>query len=125
MVKDTDYTVGKTFVGDTYISFKTGGKLTTDTPMEGVITIKYSCTPDASLQKMKHAASAIPTGFVMLLEEKWMHNGKEKGIRFKLEDCQNVKAFHKPISDADNTTAGYPCEITGRVIGHEFFGFDA
>lgn len=125
LVKNTDFTVGKTAIGDTYISFKTGGKLKVDAPAEVAIKVKYSCTPDASLKKIKHHASGIPTGFVMVIEEKWMHQGKEKGIRFKLEDCQNVKGFHKAISDSDGTTAGYPCEITGRVIAHEFFGFDA
>lgn len=123
--KNTDFTVGKTAIGDTYLSFKIGGKLKADSPSEVVIKVKYSCTPDVSLKKIKHHSSGIPTGFVMVIEEKWQHNGKEKGIRFKLEDCQNVKGFHKAISDSDGTTAGYPCEITGRVIGHEFFGFDA
>lgn len=123
--KNTDFIVGKTAIGDTYLSFKTGGKLKADAPSEVVIKVKYSCTPDVSLKKIKHHSSGIPAGFVMVIEEKWQHNGKEKGIRFKLEDCQNVKGFHKAISDNDGTTAGYPCDITGRVIGHEFFGFDA
>lgn len=125
LTENTDYTVGKTSIGDTYLSFKTGGKLNANSPAEVVIKVKYSCTPDANLKKVKHHASGVPAGFVMVIEEKWQHEGKEKGIRFKLEDCQNVKGFHKAISDSDGTTAGYPCEITGKVVGHEFFGFDA
>lgn len=121
--KETDYTVGKTQLGDTFISLKTGGKLKEDSPATVSIHIKYSCTPDETLVKMKHLASGIPTGFVMVLEEKRTLDGKDRGIRFKLENCQNVKGFHKAIADSDNTTAGYPCEITGRVVAHEFFGF--
>lgn len=125
LVKNTDYVVGKTAIGDTYLSFKTWGKLTATAPAEVSVRVKYSCTPDATLKKIKHHSSGIPAGFVMVIEEKWQHQWVEKGIRFKLEDCQNVKGFHKAISDSDGTTAGYPCEITGRVIGHEFFGFGA
>lgn len=123
LAKGTDYEIGKTAIGDTFVKFKSGGKLTAETPAEATISIKYSCTPDATLQKMKHASSGVPLGFVMVLEEKRSYNGKEMGIRFKLEDCKNTKAFHKAINDGDASSAGYPCEITGRVIGHEFFGF--
>ena len=125
LVKGTDYEIGKTAIGDTFVKFKQGAKLTADTPAQATISIKYSCTPDATLQKMKHETSGVPLGFVMVLEEKWNYNGKEMGIRFKLEDCKNTKAFHKAINDGDSSSAGYPCEITGRVVGHEFFGFGA
>lgn len=125
LVKGTDYEVGKTAIGDTFVKFKQGAKLSADTPAQATISIKYSCTPDATLQKMKHETSGVPLGFVMVLEEKWNYNGKEMGIRFKLEDCKNTKAFHKAINDGDSSSAGYPCEITGRVVGHEFFGFGA
>lgn len=125
LVKGTDYEIGKTAIGDTFVKFKQGAKLSTDTPAQATISIKYSCTPDATLQKMKHETSGVPLGFVMVLEEKWNYNGKEMGIRFKLEDCKNTKAFHKAINDGDSSSAGYPCEITGRVVGHEFFGFGA
>ena len=125
LVKGTDYEVGKTAIGDTFVKFKSGTKLAETTPSEATISIKYSCTPDATLQKMKHETSGVPLGFVMVLEEKRTYNGKEMGIRFKLEDCKNTKSFHKAINDGDSTSAGYPCEITGRVVGHEFFGFGA
>ena len=125
LVKGTDYEIGKTAIGDTFVKFKQGAKLTADTPAQATISIKYSCTPDATLQKMKHETSGVTLGFVMVLEEKWNYNGKEMGIRFKLEDCKNTKAFHKAINDGDSSSAGYPCEITGRVVGHEFFGFGA
>ena len=125
LVKGTDYEIGKTAIGDTFVNFKQGAKLTADTPAQATISIKYSCTPDATLQKMKHETSGVPLGFVMVLEEKRNYNGKEMGIRFKLEDCKNTKAFHKAINDGDSSSAGYPCEITGRVVGHEFFGFGA
>ena len=125
LVKGTDYEIGKTAIGDTFVKFKQGAKLTADTPAQATISIKYSCTPDATLQKMKHETSGVPLGFVMVLEEKWNYNGKEMGIRFKLEDCTNTKAFHKAINDGASSSAGYPCEITGRVVGHEFFGFGA
>lgn len=125
LVNGTDYEIGKTAIGDTFVKFKQGTKLSADTPAQATISIKYSCTPDATLQKMKHETSGVPLGFVMVLEEKWNYNGKEMGIRFKLEDCKNTKAFHKAINDGDSSSAGYPCEITGRVVGHEFFGFGA
>lgn len=124
LVKDTDYSIGVNIIGDTWVKFIEWGVFTLDSPSVSSISIKYSATPDQTLEKIEHFDSALPIGFVMILEEKWKVNGKECGIRFKLDNCKNVKAFHKPISDGDNTTAGYPCDITGNVIGHEFFWFN-
>lgn len=119
----TDYNVGVTAIGDTYITFIQGTNLPANAPAEWVINVTYSCTPDATLQKIKHFQAWVPSGFVMVLEEKWTVDWKDVGIRFKLEDCKNVKGFHTPVNDADDLTSWYPCQITGTVIGHEFFGF--
>lgn len=128
LVEGTDYAIWVTTFGDTYIKLleKTAtGLLEADAPSSVTINIKYSATPDATLQKIEHLASALPTGFVMVIEEKRNYNGQECGVRIFLEDCQNVKSITKPISDADNTTAGYPCEVTGTIKKHEYFGFGA
>ncbi len=123
LVLNTDYTVWVNMIWDTRVKFIKGWELDENAPSISSITVKYSATPDDTLQKIEHFESAMPTWFVMILEEKREYEGKEVWIRFKLENCQNVKAFHKPISDSDNTTSWYPCDITWKVVWHEYFWF--
>lgn len=128
LVEDTDYAIWVTAFWDTFIKLiekTTTGLLEANAPSSVTINIKYSATPDATLKKIEHLASALPSWFVMVIEEKRSYNGNECGVRIFMEDCQNIKSITKPISDADNTTAWYPCEVTGTIKKHEYFGFDA
>lgn len=73
---------------------------------------------------MEHAANAIAKPFVMVLVNEFEFDGEKKYIRTYLDNCQASKATLQQIADSDDTTVGFPVEITGTVIKQERKGFN-
>lgn len=123
LVKDTDYSVGVDLFGSTYIKLISGSKLDANSPTWVRITVTYSAT-NADDKVMEHAANAIAKPFVMVLVNEFEFDGEKKYIRTYLDNCQASKATLQQIADSDDTTVGFPVEITGTVIKQERKGFN-
>lgn len=131
LVADTDYTVGVDMFGSTYIKFKVQttsgqtvtGALAPDAPTNVRITVTYSAT-NADDKIMEHKANALAKPFVMVLVNEFEYDGEKKYIRTYLDNCQASKATLQQIADSDDTTVGFPVEITGQVIKQERKGFN-
>lgn len=126
LTADTDYTVGVDMFGSTYIKLKTGetgGKLDANAPTNVRITVTYSAT-NADDKVMEHKANALAKPFVMVLVNEFEYDGEKKYIRTYLDNCQASKATLQQIADNDDTTVGFPVEITGQVIKQERKGFN-
>lgn len=125
LTEDTDYTVWATMFGATYIKLltgETGGKLDATSPNSVRLTITYSST-NAVAKVMDHKANAIAVPFVMVLKNEYVYNGETKKITTYLDNCQASKSTLQQIADSDDTTVGFPVEITGTVIKQDFEGF--
>ena len=115
--------------GSTYIKLlvrdteHTGRKLDSNAPSVVRITVTYSAT-NANDKVMEHTANAIAKPFVMVLVNEFEYDGEKKYIRTYLDNCQASKATLQQIADSDDTTVGFPVEITGQVIKQERKGFD-
>lgn len=126
LTADTDYTVGVDMFGSTYVKLKTGetgGKLDANAPTNVRITVTYSAT-NADDKVMEHKANALAKPFVMVLVNEFEYDGEKKYIRTYLDNCQASKATLQQIADSDDTTVGFPVEITGQVIKQERKGFN-
>ena len=129
LTADTDYTVGATIFGATYIKLKqqttveevTTGVLDENAPSTVRLTITYSSTNTA--QVMDHKSNALASPFVMVLVNEYEYNGETKKITTYVDNCLANKAFIEQVADSDGTTAGFPVEITGTVIKQDFEGF--
>jgi len=125
LTADTDYTVGVNFFGATFIKLKvaeSGGKLTTQSPLNSKLTITYSST-NATAKVMEHKANSLAEPFVMIIKNEFDYKGEKKSIPAYLDNCQASKAMLQQISDNDNTTVGFPVEITGTIVKQDFVGF--
>lgn len=126
LIANTDYVVGVTMFGATYVQFKVktenAGSLTPDAPNSVKITITYSAT-NTNAKIMDHKANALAAPFVMVLKNEYEYNGETKKITTYLDNCLASKATLQQIADDDDTTVGFPVEITGTVIKQDFEGF--
>lgn len=122
LVADTDYEVALTTFGATAIKLKQWTKLPADAPTKGRITVTYSTT-SASAKIMEHKATALATPFVMVLVNEYEFQGEKKTIKMYVDNCLASKAMLSQISDSDNTTVGFPVEITWNIVSQEFVGF--
>lgn len=126
LTEDTDYSIGVDMFGSTYIKFikttGTGAKLTENTPETVKITVTYDAT-NADDKIMEHAENAIAKPFVMVLVNEFEYDGEKKYVRTYLDNCLASKATLQQIADNDDTTVGFPVEITGTVVKQEWKGF--
>lgn len=125
LTASTDYTVWATMFGATYIKLltgETGGKLTSDAPNTVRITVTYSST-NTTAKVMDHKSNALAAPFVMVLKNEYEYNGETKRITTYLDNCLASKATLQQIADNDDTTVGFPVEITGVVIKQDFEWF--
>ena len=125
LVEDTDYEVWATMFWATYIKLltgETGGKLDATSPNSVRISITYSSV-NANAKVMDHKANALAAPFVMVLKNEYVYNGETKRITTYLDNCQASKATLQQIADDDDTTVGFPVEITGTVIKQDFEWF--
>ena len=125
LVADADYTVWVNIFGASYITLKiatTSPKLSADSPYKAKIIATYSATNGVA-KLMDHKANALATPFVMVVVNEFEYDGEKKQIKTFLENCQASKAMLQQIADDDNTTVGFPVEITGTVIKQDFIGF--
>ena len=98
---------------------ETGGKLDATSPNSVRISITYSSV-NANAKVMDHKANALAAPFVMVLKNEYVYNGETKRITTYLDNCQASKATLQQIADDDDTTVGFPVEITGTVIKQDF-----
>jgi len=128
LTASTDYTVWATMFWATYIkllckdSEHTSRKLDATSPESVKLTITYSAT-NANAKVMDHKANALAAPFVMVLKNEYEYNWETKRITTYLDNCQASKATLQQIADNDDTTVGFPVEITGVVIKQDFEGF--
>lgn len=122
LVADTDYTVWATPFWATYINLKSGWKLSADSPEKVRITVTYSTT-NATAKIMDHKANSLAKPFVMVLINEFEYDWEKKTIKTYVDNCQASKSMLKQIADSDNTTVGFPVEITGTIVSQEFVGF--
>ena len=126
LVADTDYVVWATMFGATYIQLKVkteqAGSLDADAPNSVRLTITYSST-NASAKVMDHKSNALAAPFVMVLKNEYEYNGETKRITTYLDNCLASKATLQQIADNDDTTVGFPVEITWTVIKQDFEWF--
>ena len=128
LTKDTDYQVGATMFWATYIkllmkdSEHTSRKLDANSVNSVRLTITYSAT-NANAKVMDHKANALASPFVMVLKNEYTYNGETKRITTYLDNCLANKSTIQQIADDDDTTAGFPVEITGTVIKQDFEWF--
>lgn len=125
LVADADYTVGVNAFGASYITLKIASsspKLSADSPAKTKITVTYSATNTVA-QLMDHKANALASPFVMVIVNEFEYEGEKKYIKTFLENCQASKAMLQQIADSDNTTVGFPVEITGVIKKQDFIGF--
>ena len=129
LTAETDYEVGVDMFGSTYIKLlakdtdHTTRKLEADAPSTVRLTVTYSAT-NADDKIMEHKANALAKPFVMVLVNEFEYDGEKKYIRTYLDNCQASKATLQQIADSDDTTVGFPVEITGQVIKQERKGFN-
>ena len=122
---NTDYTVWVNVFGASYIKLiatPTTWKLNADSPSNTKITIVYSAT-NASAKLMDHKANSLAEPFVMVIVNEFEYQGEKKMIKTFLENCQANKAMLQQIADSDNTTVGFPVEITWVIKKQDFIGF--
>lgn len=125
LTADTDYTVWVNVFGASYIKLKkaeTSPKLDETSPSKAKITVVYSAT-NAVAKLMDHKANSLAEPFVMVIVNEFEYQGEKKQIKTFLENCQASKAMLQQISDSDNTTVGFPVEITGVIKKQDFIGF--
>ena len=128
LTASTDYTTGVDMFGTTYIKLlcadaeHTSRKLDANSPETVKITVTYSAT-NANVKVMEHNANAIAKPFVMVLVNEFEYDGEKKYVRTYLDNCQASKATLQQIADNDDTTVGFPVEITGTVVKQEWKGF--
>lgn len=125
LTADTDYTVGVNFFGATFIKLKvaeSGGHLTSQSPLNSKLTITYS-SANTTAKVMEHKANSLAEPFVMIIKNEFDYKGEKKSITTYLDNCQASKAMLQQISDNDNTTVGFPVEITGTIVKQDFVGF--
>jgi len=97
-------------------------KLDADSPASVKITVTYSST-NTTAKLMEHKANSLAAPFVMVIVNEFEYDGEKKYIKTFLENCQASKAMLQQISDSDNTTVGFPVEITGTIKKQDFIGF--
>ena len=124
LVADTDYTVWVTSFGATYIKLTSGSKLDADSPEKVRLTVTYSATNSTS-KIIDHFDNAIAKPFVMVLVNEYVYDWKTKTVKMYVDNCQANKAMLQQIADSDNTTVGFPVEITWDIVSQEFAGFVA
>ena len=125
LVADADYTVGVNIFGATYVTLKVAAsspKLDADSPASVKITVTYSST-NTTAKLMEHKANSLAAPFVMVIVNEFEYDGEKKYIKTFLENCQASKAMLQQIADSDNTTVGFPVEITGTIKKQDFIGF--
>lgn len=128
LTAETDYEVWATMFGATYIKLlckdteHTSRKLEATAPNSVKLTITYSST-NANAKVMDHKANALASPFVMVLKNEYEYNGETKKITTYLDNCLASKSTLQQIADSDDTTVGFPVEITGVVIKQDFEGF--
>ena len=128
LTSDTDYLVGATNFGATYVKLlkkdteHSTRKLESDAPEKVKITITYSTT-NASAKVMTHSANAVAKPFVMVLVNEFEYDWEKKTIKTYVENCLADKAMLQQIADSDNTTVGFPLTISGHIKSQEFIGF--
>lgn len=122
LVSGTDYSVWATMFWATYIKLLKGSKLDDNSPNSIRITVTYSST-NANAKVMEHMGNALAAPFVMVLKNEYVYNGETKRITTYLDNCLASKATLQQIADNDDTTVGFPVEITGTVIKQDFEGF--
>ena len=125
LTADADYTVGVNIFGATYLTLKIASsspKLDTDSPTKAKITVTYSST-NTTAKLMEHKANSLAAPFVMVIVNEFEYDGEKKYIKTFLENCQASKAMLQQIADSDNTTVGFPVEITGTIKKQDFIGF--
>lgn len=122
LTADTDYKVGVTMFGQTYIKLLSWSKLDVNSPASVRLTVTYSAT-NAAAKVMDHKANPIAKPFVMWLINEFEYDGEKKTIKTQLDNCLASKAMLQQIADSDNTTVWFPVEITGNIISQEFVGF--
>lgn len=127
LTADTDYSLGVDMFGSTYIKLKqktsNAGVLDVDAPSKVKLTVTYSAE-NADDKIMEHKANALAKPFVMVLVNEFEFDGEKKYVRTYLDNCQASKATMQQIADNDDTTVGFPVEITGTVIKQEWNGFN-
>lgn len=126
LTANTDYVVWATMFGATYVQFKVKtqetGVLDVDAPNSVKITITYSST-NTNAKVMDHKSNALAAPFVMVLKNEYVYDGETKRITTYLDNCLASKATLQQIADDDDTTVGFPVEITGTVIKQDFEWF--
>lgn len=128
LVADTDYTVWVNNFGATYVQLlmkddeNTSRKLDVDSPEKVKVSITYSST-NATAKVMDHKANAMADSFVMVLKNEFEFQWEKKSITTYIDNCQASKAMLQQIADSDNTTVGFPVEITGHIVKQDFVGF--
>lgn len=128
LTADTDYTVWATPFWATYIKLlvkdtdHSTRKLEADAPEKVKITVTYSTT-NATAKVMEHKSNSLAKPFVMVLVNEFEYDWEKKTIKTYVDNCQASKSMLKQIADSDNTTVGFPVEITWNIISQEFVGF--
>lgn len=121
----TDYTVWVNVFGASYIKLKatpSTWKLNANSPTNTKITVTYSAS-NSGAKLMDHKANSLAEPFVMVLKNEFEYQGEKKSIVTFIENCQANKAMLEQIADSDNTTVGFPVEITGYIKKQDFVGF--
>lgn len=124
LVADTDYEVGVTQFGSTYVKLLSGSKLDVDSPSKIRLTVTYSAT-NATGKIVDHFDNSLAKPFVMVLINEYEYDGNKKTVKMNIDNCLANKAMFQQISDSDNTTVGFPVEITGDIVSQEFIGFSS
>lgn len=128
LTADTDYLVGATNFGATYIKLlvkdtdHSTRKLEADAPEKIKLTVTYSTT-NASAKVMTHSANAVAKPFVMVLVNEFEYDWEKKTIKTYVDNCLADKSMLQQIADSDNTTVGFPLSITWTIKSQEFVGF--
>ena len=128
LTASTDYTTGVDLFGSTYITLlcadseHTSRKLDADAPQSVKLTVTYSAT-NADGKIMEHKANTMAKPFVMVLVNEFEYDGEKKYVKTYLDNCQASKSTMQQIADNDDTTVGFPVEITGTVVKQEWKGF--
>ena len=128
LTASTDYTTGVDMFGSTYIKLLCADTehstrvLDANSPETVKITVTYSAT-NGDDKIMEHAENAIAKPFVMVLVNEFEYDGEKKYVRTYLDNCLASKATLQQIADNDDTTVGFPVEITGTVVKQEWKGF--
>lgn len=122
LTASTDYEVVATMFGATAIKLNQGTHLPADAPTKGRITVTYSTTSNTA-KVMEHKANTLATPFVMVLVNEYEFQWEKKTIKMYVDNCLASKAMLSQIADSDNTTVGFPVEITWNIVSQEFAGF--